>query len=119
MSNDIGVRLHKAAAPFAAKLAELGFDPADPPSPLDLMLRVMYWRLAKGDPDAQFYAGEIAGKVAPYLHPRLGAMDVKGSVDERVTVNIVRFSDGQQSLQNREPITIEARKVGDASDPAT
>jgi hypothetical protein len=61
-------------------------------SPLDLMLQVMHDLWQEGDRLAAFACAE---KIAPYLHPRLAAVEQKVEAEVR------------QTVVNGEPLTIE------------
>ena len=58
--------------------------------PLEVMLGVMREHYAAGRCDE---AAAVAKDAAPYLHPRLSAVDLGNKAREPLVVRIIRFSD--------------------------
>lgn len=58
--------------------------------PLDVMLDAMRTHHAAGDLDR---AAAVAKDAAPYLHPRLSAVDLGNKDGKPLVVEIVRFAD--------------------------
>jgi hypothetical protein len=56
-----------------------------------------------GDNESQYYATELALKAAPYLHPKLANTEISGKIDERLVVQIVRYSP-EEKLVTAEPL---------------
>jgi hypothetical protein len=63
------------------------------------MLKGMRQAYEAGDWDN---AHKFAASAAPYIHPKLQAIEHGGMEDNRITVVIQRFSDAPEAVENAE-----------------
>lgn len=73
---------NKASARLQAEVASSGV------TPLAYLLAIL-----RDETETTERRMEAAVKAAPFVHPRMTAVDVNGTVDGSLTVEIVRFAD--------------------------